>query len=81
MAHQKKVFRSIETTDGTRCVDIFMRPDATFGFEEYRRDVEDSRWFPIGSNPDRIYGTEGAALDEAMSIVPWLRDAVHRINL
>ncbi|HEY2564091.1 MAG TPA: hypothetical protein VGI44_10300, partial [Acidimicrobiales bacterium] len=24
-----------------RCVDIFSRPDGTFGFEEFRRDPED----------------------------------------
>ena len=79
MADEKKVLRSIETTDGTRCVDIFLRPDATFGFEEYRRDVEDSRWFPVGGNSSRICGTESAALDEAVSTVPWL-GAVVRPN-
>ena len=37
MAHANRVLRSIETDDGGRCVDLFARPDGTFGFEEYRR--------------------------------------------
>jgi len=27
-----------------RCVDVFARPDGTFGFEEFRRDPEDMGW-------------------------------------
>jgi len=37
------VLRSIEILDGGRCVDIFERPDSIFGFDEYRRDSENSR--------------------------------------
>jgi hypothetical protein len=43
MAHANRVLRSIETDDAARCVDLFVRPDGTFGFEEYRRDIEDGR--------------------------------------
>ena len=35
------VFSSVENLEHDRCVDLFSRPDATFGFEEFRRDVED----------------------------------------
>ncbi len=46
---KNRVLRSIETQEGERCVDFFIRPDGSFGFEEYRRDAEDRRgWFPIG---------------------------------
>ncbi len=63
MAHANKVTRSIETPDGTRCVDLYRRPDASFGFEEYRRDPEDGRgWFPIGFHADSAFPTEAAAL-------------------
>ena len=58
MAHANKVSRSIETGDGGRCVDIFVRPDGSWGFEEYRRDVEDARgWFPIGGHARKVFGT------------------------
>jgi len=73
MAHINKVTRSIETPDGTRCVDLFRRPDASFGFEEYRRDPEDtSGWFPIGYHGEATFPTEAAALAEARRRVAWL---------
>ena len=77
MAHGNKVLRSIEIPDGWRCVDIFVRPDGTFGFAELRQDPEDnSGWFPIGYHSGQIFKTEDAALNEAMSKVPWLREVV-----
>jgi len=79
MAHVNKVLRSIETGDGVRCVDIFVRPDATFGFEEYRRDVEDQRgWVPVGFYAEQVYSTEAAAFNEAIAKVAWLSMVVKR---
>jgi hypothetical protein len=73
MAHANKVTRSIETPDGGRCVDLFRRSDATYGFEEYRRDPEDgSGWFPIGFHAQAVFPTETAALAEARLRVAWL---------
>jgi hypothetical protein len=73
MAHIDKVERSIETDDGGRCVDIFRRPDGSFGFEEYRRDVEDGHgWFPIGFFAARTHATTDEALQDALTKVPWL---------
>ena len=63
--------------DGGRCVDIFERPDGTFGFEEYRRDSEDGRgWFPIGHHASGVYATLDIALTDALRKVVWLREAV-----
>ncbi len=73
MAHANKVTRSIETPDGACCVDLFRRADASFGFEEYRRDPEDAGgWFPIGHHAEASYPTEAAALAEARRRVAWL---------
>ncbi|NQV83414.1 MAG: hypothetical protein HQ494_06290 [Rhodospirillales bacterium] len=75
MAHVNKVMRSINTPDGGRCVDIFLRPDGTFGFEEFRRDVEDpSGWFAIGGHIDKVFDTEQDAADRALVVVSWFRD-------
>lgn len=75
MAHTNKVMRSINTPDGGRCVDVFMRPDGTYGFEEFRRDAEDlSGWFAIGSHMGRNFDTEQDAFDQARVSVSWLRD-------
>lgn len=77
MAHINRVLRSIETDDGGRCVDLFVRPDGSFGFEEYRRDSEDGRgWFPIGGYAAVVFTAEAAMLAEALVCVPWLRHAV-----
>jgi len=74
---RNRVLRSIETDSGIRCVDIFLRPDGSAGFEEYRRDSEDGRgWFPVGFHASHVYATEAAALDAALEAVPWLRDVV-----
>jgi hypothetical protein len=79
MAHANKVHRSIETDDGARCVDLFVRPDGTFGFEEYRRDIEDGRgWFPIGFHAAGVYDTPDSALRDALSKVTWLRASLDR---
>ena len=76
MAHRNTVVHSINDTGARRCVDIFRRPDATIGFEEYRRDVEDGRgWFATGGYAARIYRDERSALEAAMIAVPWLKDA------
>ena len=56
-----------------RCVDIFKRPDGTFGFEEFRRDPEDmGSWTPIAYYSVREYLTEGDAIAAAWAAVPWL---------
>jgi hypothetical protein len=42
------VFVSIENFEHDRCVDLFSRPDGSYGFEEFRRDVEDrGDWTPV----------------------------------
>jgi hypothetical protein len=71
------VYRSIENGDHDRCVDLFERPDHTFGFEEFRRDVEDAGlWTPVAYYSDAAYTTETAAFDAALRIVTWLAEAV-----
>ena len=75
MAHENKVLRSIETPDGGRCVDLFVRPDGSYGFEEYRRDSEDGRgWYPIGYFAGQEFASEADALSAALRTVPWLED-------
>ncbi len=77
MTAKKTVPRSINFHGESRCVDLLMRPDGTFGFEEFRRDMEDDRgWFPIGRFGDRVFGSEEDARLEARSKVSWLNDAM-----
>lgn len=69
------VLDSIETFDGDRCVDIFRREDGTFGFEEFRRDPEDSGlWTAMRFYSAIEYATREAAEAAAMATVAWLKD-------
>lgn len=74
-APRNKVLNSVENRHRDHCVDVFARPDGTFGFEEYRRDPEDNgRWQCLHRYQGRIFRSMEAALAEAKSVVPWLKD-------
>jgi hypothetical protein len=67
------VFISIENAEHDRCVDFFGRPDETFGFEEFRRDMEDGgRWTPLQYFSGVSYVSATAALETAERCIPWL---------
>jgi hypothetical protein len=73
MAHIHRVLRSINNEDASLCVDIFLRPDRTVGFEVYRRDVEDPRgWFPVGGYSAQVFASEADAFAAAKACAPWL---------
>ena len=74
MGNSSRVTRSINDEGAQRCVDLFLRPDGTYGFEEFRRDVEDARgWFPIGGHAEQVFAEESSAIAAAERVVPWLR--------
>ncbi len=78
MAHENQVVRSINLEGETICVDVFLRPDGTYGFEEFRRDPEDGRgWYPIGHHGAGIWQSQDTALAAACDAVHWLRDALN----
>ena len=53
-----------------RCVDLFRRPDGSFGFEEFRRDVEDAgAWTPVAYHSGAAYSSMDAALGTPSK--PW----------
>jgi hypothetical protein len=67
------VFTSIENTCHDRCVDLFSRPDGSYGFEEFRRDPEDrGEWTPTSYYSGSRYETAELAFDAATRAVPWL---------
>lgn len=70
------VFASIESRQHDRCVDLFSRPEGSYGFEEFRRDPEDQgEWTPVGYYSATAYASRDAALRAAEAAVPWLADA------
>jgi hypothetical protein len=73
------VFDSIENIEHNRCVDLFSRPDGSYGFEEFRRDVEDrGDWTPVQYYSGSAYASQDAALAAAMQSVVWLAEAVRQ---
>ena len=73
------VFDSIENAEHNRCVDLFRRSNGTFGFEEFRRDVEDAgAWTPVAYYSRAAYASTEAALEAATAAVAWLAETVGR---
>jgi hypothetical protein len=73
---ERTVILSVNSVGNTRCVDVFARADATFGFEEYRRDCEDARgWFPVGGFSLLVFSTKDKALAEAWARIEWFNPA------
>ena len=71
------VLRSIENGEHDRCVDLFRRPDGSFGFDEFRRDVEDAgAWTPVAYHSGAAYSSMDDALGAAVKVVAWLGGAV-----
>jgi hypothetical protein len=67
------VLESIENDEHDRCVDLFRRPDGSFGFEVFRRDVEDAGlWTAVAYHSSAAYGSKEAALAAAAGSVNWL---------
>jgi hypothetical protein len=77
MAHLNTGIRTINLGGDAICVDIFRRPDGSFGFDEFRRDPEDTRgWYSIGHFGDRRFDTAEAAMQDALTNVHWLADHI-----
>jgi len=70
-----KVLASLENSYGDYCVDIFARPDGSFGFEEYRRDPEDGVWRCLHRYAGQVFKSQEAAVTQAKAQVPWLKIA------
>jgi hypothetical protein len=69
------VFASVENLEHDRCVDLFSRPDGSYGFEEFRRDPEDGgEWTPVQYFSGAAFASSEEAVEEAKRSVSWLAD-------
>ena len=70
-----QVLDSINNVTGDHCVDIFVRDDGSFGFEEFRRDHEDQRgWFSLQRYSTQKFANLDAAVAQAELSISWLAD-------
>jgi len=61
-----------QSDDGFHALDVFERPDGSYGFEEFRRDPEDAGlWTTIGYHSVESYPSEAAAEAAALVEVSW----------
>ena len=73
MTMSRKVLASIENDDRSHCVDVFMRDDGSYGYEEFRAEADGAaRWQPLGRHPGRVFDSGAAALEEAKRRIAWL---------
>ena len=73
MKDKLKVVLSGNHGGATIWVDIFQWPDATFGFEEFRRDLEDNAgWFALGHHAHLVFADIKSAKDAAIQHIHWL---------
>ena len=69
------VFSSVENAEANRCVDFFLRPDGTYGFEAFRRDPEDAgAWTPVQYYSAMAYASKDEVLAAAIGAVEWLAE-------
>ena len=75
MAHKNKVVCSINLHGEHICVDVALRPDDVFGFDEFRRDPQDlSGQHSIGRFGDQVFSDADAALEQATVAVHLVYD-------
>jgi hypothetical protein len=70
---KNRVLTSLENDHGDRCIDIFVRGDESFGFEEFRRDPEDGgSWQCLNKYSRLVFASDNDALASARKYVEWL---------
>jgi hypothetical protein len=74
LSMSNKVLASLENPYGDYCVEVFVRVDGTFGFEEYRRDPEDGGGkYSLHRYSRLVFNSEEDALAQAKACVAWLK--------
>ncbi|MEO8278391.1 MAG: hypothetical protein ABI564_01795 [Ideonella sp.] len=69
----QKVLASFEDAARANCVDIFVRTDGTFGFEEFRANLDAGiGWNSVARYSHLIFTSGEAALCEAQALVSWM---------
>ena len=72
---KRTVVVSLESHDGTRCIDVVDLGDGQFGLKEFRRDPEDGGgWMLVADFTRKTYPSIAEATHAARLAFPWLKD-------
>lgn len=70
-----KVLASFEDSFSAHCVDVFVRENGTFGFEEFRSESDgDGRWQSLGKYSQLSFDSGEQALREAEQRITWFEN-------
>jgi hypothetical protein len=75
-----QIVKTIVHPEGSRKVEVFRRPDGTFGFEEWHWLEDESCWCPFGKYSAPIIDTLGHALEEVKGRIPWVTEEVLNLS-
>ena len=65
---------SLESDDGTRCIDVVAMRDGSFALKEFRRDPEDGGgWMLVADFTGKRFPGLAEATQAARLSFPWLR--------
>ena len=66
------VIKTLNEPGGSRRVEIYQRPNGTFGFQEWTYGADEDVWYPSGRYSYAVVDTLEKAEQEARSRVGWL---------
>jgi len=70
-----RVIASYENPERDHCVDVFVRDDGSFGFEEWRREPEDpGQWYRARYYSAAVFASAALAVEEARRKVAWFAE-------
>jgi hypothetical protein len=68
-----KVLQSLHNLTQDHCVDVFVRDDGSYGYDEYRRDYEDGgRWFSLHRYSHLVFDTQADVHKHVEETVVWV---------
>ncbi len=68
------VILSVNNDEGNLCLDIFIRENNTFSFEEYRKDPENvDGWYKVENYSNKIYKNQKEAYKDARKYIMWFK--------
>jgi hypothetical protein len=66
------IVKRIESRAGDRAVEVFLRSDGSYGFEEFKYVQPENAWIPTGPSTVSFHNSAETAEADARGRVDWL---------